>query len=136
MGEWWRSPRKEQVVKGRKMRLDTTVVETNIHYPTDSSLLGDGVRVLIRAMKRIGDDRRAEGTKLRDSMRSVQRRVAEIARASRAKGEKGKRESSPCIANCCGTTAARGSQAKRFSGEIASGVKRSPECSSRPPWRV
>src|SRR4051794_23072720 len=30
------------VVKGRKMRVDTTVVETNIHYPTDSSLLGDG----------------------------------------------------------------------------------------------
>ncbi len=43
------------MVKGRKMRLDTTVVETNIHYPTDSNLLGDGVRVLIRAMKRIGE---------------------------------------------------------------------------------
>ena len=27
------------------MRVDTTVVETNVHYPTDSSLLGDGVRV-------------------------------------------------------------------------------------------
>ena len=32
-------------VRGRKMRVDTTVVETNIHYPTDSSLLGDGARV-------------------------------------------------------------------------------------------
>jgi IS5 family transposase len=41
------------VVKGRKMRVDTTVVETNIHYPTDSSLLGDGVRVLTRIMKKI-----------------------------------------------------------------------------------
>jgi hypothetical protein len=29
------------------------VVETNIHYPSDSSLLGDGVRVLIRTMKKI-----------------------------------------------------------------------------------
>jgi IS5 family transposase len=29
------------------------VVETNIHYPTDSSLLGDGVRVLTRTMKKI-----------------------------------------------------------------------------------
>ena len=27
---------------GRKMRVDTTVVETNIHYPTDDSLLEDG----------------------------------------------------------------------------------------------
>jgi IS5 family transposase len=30
---------KNRVVKGN-MRVDTTVVETNIHYPTDSSLLG------------------------------------------------------------------------------------------------
>jgi hypothetical protein len=29
------------------------VTETNIHYPTDSSLLGDGARVLIRTMKKI-----------------------------------------------------------------------------------
>jgi transposase, IS5 family len=28
------------VVEGRRMRVDTTVTETNIHYPTDSSLLG------------------------------------------------------------------------------------------------
>ena len=35
------------VMKGRRLRVDTTVVETNIHYPTDSSLLGDGVRVLV-----------------------------------------------------------------------------------------
>jgi len=40
-------------IQGRKMRVDTTVVETNIHYPTDSSLLGDGARVLTRTMKRI-----------------------------------------------------------------------------------
>lgn len=40
------------VVSGRRMRVDTTVVETNIHYPTDSSLMGDGVRVLTRLMKK------------------------------------------------------------------------------------
>src|ERR1035437_9609235 len=41
------------VTQGRKMRVDTTVVESNIHYPTDSSLLGDGTRVLTRTMKKI-----------------------------------------------------------------------------------
>jgi IS5 family transposase len=41
------------VIRGRKMRVDTTVVETNIHYPTDSSMLGDGARVLTRTMKKI-----------------------------------------------------------------------------------
>src|SRR6201982_2366004 len=35
----------KSVVTGRRMRVDTTVVESNIHYPTDSTLLGDGVRV-------------------------------------------------------------------------------------------
>src|SRR6267142_2493047 len=41
------------VRQGRKLRVDTTVVESNIHYPTDSSLLGDGTRVLTRTMKKI-----------------------------------------------------------------------------------
>jgi IS5 family transposase len=34
----------ERLSKFRRMRVDTTVVETNIHYATDSSLLGDEVR--------------------------------------------------------------------------------------------
>ena len=42
-----------RIVRGRRLRMDTTVVETDIHYPTDSSLLGDGVRVFTRTMKRI-----------------------------------------------------------------------------------
>ena len=61
----------KKVVEGRKMRIDTTVVETNIHYPTDSSLLGDGVRVLTRAMKRIAAIVGDAGAKLRDRSRSV-----------------------------------------------------------------
>jgi Asp-tRNA(Asn)/Glu-tRNA(Gln) amidotransferase A subunit family amidase len=32
------------VTHGRRFRIDTTVVETNVHYPTDSTLLQDGVR--------------------------------------------------------------------------------------------
>ena len=34
-----------QVVRGRRLRVDTAVVETNIHHPIDSILLGDGARV-------------------------------------------------------------------------------------------
>jgi len=36
----------QRVARGEKLRTDTTVVESNVHYPTDSSLLGDGIRVL------------------------------------------------------------------------------------------
>ena len=34
-----------KVTRGRKLRVDSTVVETNIHLPTDSRVLGDGVRL-------------------------------------------------------------------------------------------
>jgi len=60
-----------QVVRGRKMRVDNTVVETNIHYPTDSSLLGDGDRVLTWLMKKVTALTGAAGTKRQDSMRSA-----------------------------------------------------------------
>jgi IS5 family transposase len=77
-------------VQGRTMRVDTTVVETNIHYPTDSSLLGDGARVLTRTMKRI--EQRSQGKlkrKVRNRLRSVNKRVRAIAIASRQKGAGG-----------------------------------------------
>jgi IS5 family transposase len=43
-----------KVTKGRKLRIDGTVVATNIHYPVDSTLLEDGVRVLTRLLGRAG----------------------------------------------------------------------------------
>jgi IS5 family transposase len=80
----------KQVVRGRKMRVDTTVVESNIHYPTDSSLLGDGVRVLVRTMKKVAKLTGAVGATLRDRSRSIQRGVWEIARAARSKAPPGR----------------------------------------------
>jgi IS5 family transposase len=80
------------IVKGRKMRVDTTVVETNIHYPTDSSLLGDGARVLTRTMKKIEKQAGKPKRKVRDRMRSVNKRVIAIATASRYKGEEGEQK--------------------------------------------
>src|SRR3954454_77547 len=40
-----------KVTRGRKLRIDSTVVATAIHYPTDSTLLFDGVRVLSRLIR-------------------------------------------------------------------------------------
>ena len=77
----------KNIVQGRKLRVDTTVVETNIHYPTDSTLLGDGVRVLTRTMKQIAQLAGAAGAKLRDRTRSVRYRLIEIGRASRSRSE-------------------------------------------------
>ena len=81
--------RERGVVQGRKMRVDTTVVETNIHYPTDSSLLGDGARVLTRTMKKVEKATGGLKKRIRDRMRSVNKKVIAIALAGRLKGSDG-----------------------------------------------
>jgi transposase, IS5 family len=116
-----------RVIEGRRMRVDTTVVETNIHYPTDSSLLGDGTRVLTRLMRKVTVIAGRAGTKMRDRMRSVQRRVMEIGRAARIKGEQGKEKLNGIYTKLLAITGRVVSQAKRFSTEIAGGIKRSAD---------
>jgi IS5 family transposase len=107
------------------MRVDTTVVETNIHYPTDSSLLGDGVRVLIRTMRRIAKIAGAAGEELRDRSRSVTLRVLDIARAARAKGGQSQEKLKSAYGKLLHGTSRVVGQAQRFAQEIAFGVKRS-----------
>jgi IS5 family transposase len=114
----------KKVVSGRKMRVDTTVVETNIHYPTDSSLLGDGTRVLTRAMKKIAKLAGEAGAKLRDRSRSIKYRILEIGRASRNKTEKGQEKLKAAYKKLLELTSRVVGQAKRYSQEIAGGVKR------------
>jgi IS5 family transposase len=117
----------KKIVTGRKLRVDTTVVETNIHYPTDSSLLGDGVRVLTRVMKKIGEIAGEVGTKLRDRTRSVKLRVVEIARASRSKSEQGRQRMKEFYEKLLAATGRVVAQAETFAQEIAAGVKRSSD---------
>jgi IS5 family transposase len=105
------------------MRVDTTVVETNVHYPTDSSLLGDGVRVLIRTMKKVRKITGEAGARLRDRSRSVKLRVLDIARAARAKGGPHKEKLQRAYGKLLNSTSRVVGQAKRFSREIAEGVK-------------
>lgn len=72
-------------ITGDKLRLDTTAVETNIHYPTDSSLLWDGYRTLARL---IADTRkvapRAVGNK-RAHLKATKRKSTKIARLGKAR---------------------------------------------------
>jgi IS5 family transposase len=64
-----------------KLRVDTTVVESDIHHPTDNTLLWDVVRVLTRLVGRLAKAlklRRIKG--FRDRRRSGRRRMYEIQR--------------------------------------------------------
>jgi len=66
---------------GAKLRVDTTVVQTHIHHPTDNTLLWDVVRVVTRLVRRLAkalELRRIEG--FCDRTRSARRRMYEIQR--------------------------------------------------------
>ena len=59
------------LARGHCLRTDTTAVETNIHHPSDSSLLADCLRVLTRSLQRISQSSQQEGGKVVDHARAT-----------------------------------------------------------------
>jgi len=45
--------RQKKIIKGKIMRTDTTVVEANMHYPTDASILADAIKTITKTIKKI-----------------------------------------------------------------------------------
>jgi IS5 family transposase len=82
--------REQGVAQGRKLRTDTTVVESNVHYPTDSTLLGDGIRVLSRSLVRIAAECKDGALEVVDHGRAVKHRLLEIGRAAKSLTEANK----------------------------------------------
>lgn len=75
--------RDQKVIRGRKLRLDTTVLEADIHYPTDASLLSDGIRVITRTVKGIKEAGAAVLTKFQDRSRSVKKCILSLTKVLR-----------------------------------------------------
>jgi IS5 family transposase len=75
--------REQGVAQGRKLRTDTTLVESNVHYPTDSTLLGDGIRVLSRGLARIAAECKDGALEVVNHGRAVKHRLLEISRAAK-----------------------------------------------------
>lgn len=65
---------------GTKLRVDTTVVETDIHHPTDNTLLWDSVRVLTRLVRQLDDLLPAGVGSFTNRTRAARRRMHEIQR--------------------------------------------------------
>jgi IS5 family transposase len=74
-----------KVLRSRRLRVDTTVVEADIRSPTDSGLCAHAVSRLTRLAKRIKAAGLARGARLRDRRRSVGKRVRAIS-AARVRG--------------------------------------------------
>jgi transposase, IS5 family len=81
-----------KLTRGRKLRTDATVVETNIPHPTDSALLSDGVRVLSRLVGRAKGLLEGSGELFRNRTRSAKRlaRRIEQEQGARRRGEEAK----------------------------------------------
>src|SRR6478609_7915052 len=83
-----------KLTRGRKLRVDTTAVETDIHFPTDSGLIGDGVRVVSRLLRRaraaLGEAAVELGEAFRSRVRSVRRLSQQLHRIARRKNEQGR----------------------------------------------
>jgi IS5 family transposase len=77
------------VTRGKHLRLDTTVVEAPMHYPSDSRLCEDGVRVLRRGLARLGELGVVLSKPLVQVSRSVSRRMREIKRATKQLSDEG-----------------------------------------------
>ena len=75
-----RYAKKQQKITAEKLRLDTTAYETNIHYPTDSSLLWDSYRTLARLMRDAGEEMRALGLTHRFHTKKVRKLALFISR--------------------------------------------------------
>lgn len=106
-----------KLTRGRKLRTDGTVVETHIHYPTDSSLLADGVRVLSRTIKHAKEvlirrtDMAAET--FRDRTRSARNQARRIADRARKRSTEAKTEMKEAYRRLVSITKANVQQAKQ-----------------------
>jgi len=87
-----RGAKELKITRGAKMRVDGTVVEADIHYPTDSGLLYDGVKVLSRAARKCRDLGLAAGEATRDFTRSAKRQLLNIVKYAKKRSDEGQTE--------------------------------------------
>jgi transposase, IS5 family len=108
--------------------VDGTVVETTIHHPTDSGLLGDGVRVLTRLIKRAQPlvvAALAETRDLfRDRSRTMRRTLRALHRLVRHKGEAVEAEQRQLYARLIQTTEQVVQQAHQVRAALAARLRR------------
>jgi len=112
-----------RVTRGRKLRVDGTVVETTIHHPTDSGLLGDGVRVLTRLIKRaqplVGAALADRRDAFRDRSRTMRRALRALHRLVRRTGETVEAEQRQLYARLIQTTEQVVEQAQQVRAALA-----------------
>lgn len=78
----------QSIEKGREARIDCTVVASNIHAPTDSSLLYDGVRVITRLLNKASEGLQSIHIPFTDHTRRAKKRMLGVENAKNKKARK------------------------------------------------
>jgi len=108
---------------GARLRTDTTAVESNIHHPTDSSLLADSLRVLTRSLKRIAKGCQGAPFEVVDHARAAKRRVLEICRAAKSLTQNGADQLEESYRKLIGLTRQVARQARAVVSELSKGQR-------------
>src|SRR5262245_53641404 len=111
-----------KVTRGRRLRVDTTAVETDIHFPTDSGLVGDGVRVVSRLLRRaraaLGEAAAGLGEAFRSRVRTVRTLSQQLHRIARRKGGEGRAALKAAYGRLVAAAKRAGAQGRRVLGAL------------------
>ncbi|MGO9097977.1 MAG: ISNCY family transposase [Mycobacterium sp.] len=113
-----------KLLRTNKVRADTTVVEGDVGYPTDTGLLAKSVGSMARTVQRIKAEGAATRTRARDRRRSVGRRARAIASKLRLRGAQQRDEAQAFVRRITGEMAGIAKQALREASAVARNAKR------------
>lgn len=108
---------RETRFRARAVRIDSTVVEAEVRYPTDAGLAADGVRVLARQGKRLQAKLGGTKVKVQDRSRAVGRRLRTITRTLRRRTGEAKAEVLELTGQTGRLLAASAREARRLADE-------------------
>ncbi|MBV8180517.1 MAG: ISNCY family transposase [Mycobacterium sp.] len=113
-----------KLLRTDKVRADTTVVEGNVGYPTDSGLLAKAVGAMARTVTRIKAAGGATRTAAQDRRRSAGRRARSIASKLRLRGEQRRDQAQAAVRRITGELAGIAEAAMRDCAAVVRNAKR------------
>jgi len=84
--------RREKRFRPRAARIDSTVVEADVRYPTDAGLASDGVRALAREGRKLAVKIQEKRTAVRDRSKAMGRKLRALTRSIRRRSGEAKAE--------------------------------------------
>jgi len=113
-----------KLLRTNKVRVDTTVVEAEVGYPTDSGLLAKGIGAMARGMQAVKEAGGAVRTRMRDRRRSAGQRARSIASKLRLRGQQQRDQAQATVRRITGELAGIAEQTIRDAAAIVRNAKR------------